>query len=233
MIVPKVATEGIAVRGSDGLSFTVPTPVGVRMEQGAAAVDGTTVYHGLQGHPDVTVKPLESSVRISTVIWDDSQTTSFQYPLPEGVDAEVVPDGSVDLSRTVESEAEGVTAEFTAGIGHVDPAWAVDANGDSVPTEYVVADGTLTQNVDVSDATFPVVADPTWGFTGPLQIRARWNRSETATIAAGGWGSSTITGVGAGAGGAIAGPAGAAAFAAGCLATSGPAVYTAGVAQNS
>ncbi len=226
--VPMNATEGVEVQAADGSTFTVSTPVGVPTGAGATAADGSTVYRGEQGGPDVTVTPVQEGVRISTVLWDESAPASFGYPLPEGVDAEVQPDGGVMLTRAV-----GGSAGVAEVIGEVEPAWEVDADGVAVPTAYVIADGMLTQEVDTTDAAFPVVADPTWGFMSAIQIRVRWNRAETATIASGGWGPGSITGVCAGAGGAIAGAAGAAAFGAGCLATSGPAVYTAGVAQNS
>lgn len=228
--VPQEASEGVVVQADDGTAFTVSAPVGVSTGAGATAADGSTVYRGEEGGPDVTVTPVEGGVRISTVLWDESDPASFEYPLPEGVDAEVQPDGGVMLTRAVEVEGSADVAEV---VGGVEPAWAVDADGVAVPTTYVVADGVLTQEVETKGAAFPVVADPTWGFMSAIQIRVRWNRAETATIAGGGWGASGLTGVCAGAGGAIAGAAGAAAFGAGCLATSGPAVYTAGVAQNS
>ncbi|MER7523506.1 hypothetical protein [Microbacterium oxydans] len=226
--VPQEASEGVVVQADDGTTFTVSTPVGVPTGAGATAADGSTVYRGEQGGPDVTVTPVQDGVRISTVLWDESAPASFGYPLPEGVDAELQPDGGVMLTRAVEGSAR--VAEV---IGEVEPAWAVDADGVAVPTAYVIADGMLTQEVDTTDAAFPVVADPTWGFMSAIQIRVRWNRAETATIAGGGWGSAGMAAICGPAGHAVAGPAGAAAFAAGCFATSAPAIYTAGVAQNS
>lgn len=228
--VPQEASEGVVVQADDGTAFTVSAPVGVSTGTGATAADGSTVYRGEEGDPDVTVTPVEGGVRISTVLWDESDPASFGYPLPEGIDAEVQPDGGVTLTRAVEVEGSADVAEV---VGEVEPAWAVDADGLTVPTTYVVADGVLTQEVDTTHAAFPVVADPTWGFMSAIQIRVRWNRAETATIAGGGWGSAGMAAICGPAGHAVAGPAGAAAFAAGCFATSAPAIYTAGVAQNS
>ncbi|WP_447948091.1 hypothetical protein [Microbacterium maritypicum] len=233
VMVPESASEGIGVHGVDGSGFIVSVPVGVSVADGVTAGDGSTVYAGTDGHPDITVTPLESGVRISTVLWDDSQSTSFGYPLPEGVEGEIQSDGSVILTRALEMDNGSAPTDADVIVGQIEPAWAVDANGKAVPTTYVLADGMLTQKVDTTDAAFPVVADPTWGFTGPLQIRARWTRAETATIANGGWGATGLTAVCAAAGGAMGGPPIAAIFGAGCLATGGPAIYTAGVAQNS
>jgi len=231
VVVPTDAAEGVAVDMADGMDFTVALPVGVSTEDGVMAADGSTVYAGEKGEPDVTVTPLGSGVRVSTVVWDESQATSFDYPLPEGVDAEVLPDGSVELARAV--KGEGAAAQIAGVVGHVEPAWAVDAEGNDLPTTYEVVDGVLTQDVDITDAAFPVVVDPTWKFTSAIQIRARWNRAETATIAGGGWAAGSMTAVCGWAGSAVAGPVGAAAFSAGCLTTAGPAIYTASVAQNS
>ena len=231
--VPADANDGIVVETPDGRDFTVAAPNGVPLDDGVAASDGSTVFDGEGEAPDVTVTPLDNGVRVSTVLWDEASSALFEYPLPEGVDAEMQPDGSVTLMRTLDVAGDGNAADVVAIVGRVEPAWAVDADGEDVPTSYVISEGTLTQRIDTTDAAFPVVADPTWGFTSAIQVRVRWSRAETASIAAGGWGPGSITAICASAGGAVAGPAGAAAFGAGCLATSGPAVYTAGVAQSS
>lgn len=162
-MVPESASEGIGIHGADGSGFIVSVPVGVSVADGVTAGDGSTVYAGTDGHPDVTVTPLESGVRISTVLWDDSQSTSFGYPLPEGVEGEIQSDGSVILTRALEVDNGGAPTEADVIVGQIEPAWAVDANGKAVPTTYVLADGMLTQKVDTTDAAFPVVADPTWG----------------------------------------------------------------------
>jgi len=186
------------------------------------------------GGPDVSVKPLADGVRISTVLDESTTERSFEYALPEGVTAELDNDGRVNLSQTVEVDAEGTAATVTVVIGYVEPAWAVDAAGLPVQSHYEVTDDSLVQHVETSAATsFPVVADPQWTTTAWNQIRVRWNRAETATIANGGWGATGSTAVCIAAGAAIGGPGGGAALGAACLALAGSAVYTAGVAQNS
>lgn len=72
----------------------------VRTKRCLTAADGSTVYRGEEGGPDVTVTPVEGGVRISTVLWDESDPASFGYPLPEGVDAEVQPTESRCPRRT-------------------------------------------------------------------------------------------------------------------------------------
>lgn len=226
------ASGGVVVSSDNFAPLTVPLPDGLSLDAAEKTDSGSTVYSADQGSVDITVEEVAQGVRVSTVLWDGSQD-AFSYTLPEGVAATPQPDGSLELTRTEVVEAEGVTAEVTATIGSIEPAWAVDANGAGVNTAYEVADGVVTQTVDVADAAFPVVADPTWSVTSPVQVRIRFTRAETATIANGGWGATGLTAVCAAAGAAVAGPPGAAAFAAGCFLATGPMVYTAGVAQNS
>lgn len=71
--------------------------------------------------------------------------------------------------------AEYLGAEFDTGEVYivnednivtsiVDPAWAKDANGESVNTTYKVDGNELTQYVEFdSSSAFPIVADPNWG----------------------------------------------------------------------
>ncbi len=70
--------------------------------------------------------------------------------------------------------AEYLGAEFDTGEVYivnedniitsiVDPAWAKDANGKSVNTNYKVEGNELTQYVEFdSSSVFPIVADPNW-----------------------------------------------------------------------
>lgn len=47
-------------------------------------------------------------------------------------------------------------------IETIDPAWAKDANGNTVPTHYEIRGDELVQIVDFNEnSAFPVIADPT------------------------------------------------------------------------
>lgn len=226
------AAAGVVVRSDSLAPLTIPLPEGLSLDAAETTDSGSTVYSADQGSVDVAVEEVAQGVRVSTVLWDGAKD-AFSYPLPEGVAATPQPDGSLELTRTEVVEAEGITAEVTATIGSIEPAWAIDANGADVTTAYEVADGVVTQTVDTADAAFPVVADPTWSLTSPVQVRIRFNRAETATAASGGWNATGAAAVCAAAGAFVAGPGGAAAFGAGCFASVGALVTTAGVAQNS
>ncbi|WP_435748732.1 hypothetical protein [Microbacterium sp. PMB16] len=232
-VVPATdATDGVTVQSDHLAPLTIPLPEGLSLDVAETTDSGSTIYPADRGSVDVAVEEVTQGVRVSTVLWDGSRE-AFSYSLPEGVAATPRPDGSLELTRTEVVEAEGVTAEVTASIGSIEPAWAIDADGVALGTEYDVTNGVITQTVDLAGAAFPVVADPTWAITSPVQVRIRFTRAETATIAGGGWHATGLTAVCAAAGASVAGPPGAAAFAAGCFLASGAMVYTAGVAQNS
>lgn len=62
-------------------------------------------------------------------------------------------------------EDGGITVRTAAGdlAGTIAPPWAVDSNGVSVPTEYIISGNTVVQRVYPSVSTaYPVVADPFW-----------------------------------------------------------------------
>lgn len=228
-------TEGqVVLAGTDGTTFVIPLPQDVDASPGVSTDSGTTVFVGREGHPDVTVEPLPDGARVSTVIDQTTSERSFDYRLPEKVEARPLADGRVELTEPVTDVPSESAQEVSVVVGYVEPAWAIDAAGREVRTDYEVRDGFLTQHVVTDEQTvYPVVADPQWSLTGWYQFRVRWNRAETATIASGGWAATGITAVCAAAGTAVGGPAGAAAAGATCLAITGSAVYTAGVAQNS
>lgn len=195
---------------------------------------GATVFIGADGHPDLTVEPVAHGVRMSTVLDATTASRSFDYVLPEDTEAQQLADGRLELTKPVSHVSPGAAQDVSVVVGYIEPAWAMDAAGRRVETSYEVGDGILTQHVRTNDrTTYPVVADPQWTLTSGYQFRVRWNRAETATIANGGWAATGVTAVCAAAGTAAGGPAGAAAAGAACLALTGSAVYTAGVARNS
>ncbi len=53
-------------------------------------------------------------------------------------------------------DAEGLVVAVVA------PAWAVDVNGESVPTGYQIEGTTLVRVIDHHGAAYPVVGVPCW-----------------------------------------------------------------------
>lgn len=78
--------------------------------------------------------------------------TTYAFSLGDGTEAVPLEDG-------------GISVRDAAGhlLGIFEPAWAVDARGDAIPTWYEVRGATLIQHIGFTSATaFPVVADPFW-----------------------------------------------------------------------
>lgn len=232
--LPRDPDANVIVGLQEDPVLEISLPDAVDLHTGVESSDGMMVFAGKGDSPDVTVEALPSGARVTTVIKGDTAGRSFDYVLPDGVTAELRSDGRVELTEQIEVEVDKGEVEISKIVGYVEPAWAIDAAGRDVPTSYEIEDGVLTQHVQTDSATtYPVVADPQWSVTSWNQARIRWNRAETATIAAGGWGATGAAGACGLAGSALAGPPGAAIGSAACLAAGGAAVYTAGVAQNS
>lgn len=107
------------------------------------------------GTATVAQQKEDGSVQIVTTIESPTSPTeyAFDLELPDDAQLQLAEDGSV--------LAYGADGKFVAGVHR---PWAVDANGDSVPTRFIVDGNRLTQVVahDDDDA-FPVVADPWLG----------------------------------------------------------------------
>lgn len=149
----------------DVTGLTISLPSNATGASSLQSGSSSSVFEG--GSASTVIHGFEDGLRLSTVIEDASGPSSYDYGLPQEVAPVIQPDGSVLLRSEFTGgdleSGESVVIEY----GHVDPAWAVDANGAPVKTEYEVRDGLLRQNVQVDASTaFPVVADPTfwWGW---------------------------------------------------------------------
>lgn len=138
-------------------------PVVSEAGQYALAEDSTVTY--------AVSYPAAGSTRF-TAVFESPAAEAPHWTFEEGTQLLLLDDGSVSVS-----DGE----EFPGGI---DAPWAVDADGRSLPTHYEVSGSTLTQIVDTSGASFPVVADPTVNFYGPY-IQVHLNRHESITAVSG------------------------------------------------
>lgn len=75
----------------------------------------------------------------------------FENAVPDGHTAELQPDGSVRFFDSDGNESGGIATP-----------WALDANGEEVPTRYTLDGTTLIQAIDHEGAAYPIVADPVW-----------------------------------------------------------------------
>jgi hypothetical protein len=173
---PIEAEDPIVLESGDeafDIGITLPASASVG---DAEVVDGDTVYVDERAETSFVVDARADGARIMSVLTSPRAPREFTYDLhlPEGTQLLERADGSVDVAVVW----EGVEVI----VGTVAAPWAVDAQGNSVPTHYEVAGDTLTQHVSVTSGTqFPVIADPTysWKWWG---VVVRFNRSETVTM---------------------------------------------------
>lgn len=176
--VPSTSSDAVEIVAPDGGKLRLDLPNG-RQVQGVTSENGTVVYTGAGPATDIAVQPTtDGGARALVALKDDTAPREHRFglELPEGFGMRPANDGGYDIGFL----ADGI--EVTAG--HIDPAWAKDADGEDVATEYHLDGRDLVQSVEHdSDTAFPVVADPkvTWG----RGIYAKYNRAETKRMAKG------------------------------------------------
>lgn len=155
-------TPALAVT-SDGSAMGIGVPENAAAGQGVVTGDAV-VFENKQEGTATTVQPLaDGSIRTSVKIdgADAPHDFRFSLTLPQGTSPVLQSDGSVLISSSTETDDEASAVDGASSI--IDPAWAVDANGDPVATSYSLEGSTLVQHVEFTgDTAFPVVADPFW-----------------------------------------------------------------------
>ncbi len=113
-----------------------------------------------QAYAADTVTPEQSPANIPA---DPSQPVTFDgSPVKIAVET----DGSTKTTSAggaIVANPDGsvaVLGDAGEGVASIAAPWAKDANGVALPTKYPVEGSTLTQEIDMTGAAFPVVADP-------------------------------------------------------------------------
>lgn len=91
----------------------------------------------------------------------------------------------VPEDMTMRSEADGSVAVLSPEgqmAGHIAAPWALDANGKTLRTHYVVDGRDLRQVVDTRDAAYPIIMDPWvttgWWYTTPVYyVELSWSET--------------------------------------------------------
>lgn len=139
-------------------SLSVTLPPEVASETPEVSEQGAIVFPP-SGSTGVTTEVLalaDGRVSIQATLAGPQSPDSFRYELGDGQVPHLRPDGGIDL----------VSSATGSVIGAIDPPWAFDADGRAVPTSYSIDGSTVVQTVKApDDATYPVVADPTFGHT--------------------------------------------------------------------
>jgi hypothetical protein len=148
-VLPSDAERDVAVSTAAG-DYAIGLPVtpdsGTVEDHGSlVGIDNRDGTHALASVTD------DGAVRVGVLIESDTSPTEYSYAVSavEGVQLEVLDDGIIIR------DARG---EF---LSYVEPAWAVDADGNGVPTHYEVRGDSIVQIVEHNGAAYPVVADPT------------------------------------------------------------------------
>lgn len=161
---PTVEIDEIPESGALSVEFSVDYAVEALPEQ-----DGitplTTNWPSVVAH----VQPTGAGVRVMTAIADDSAPESYDYTFN-------VPDGTELTDR-----GDFYYLEHGDDLyGSLQEAWAIDAEGKSIPTNYTWDGNTLTQHVELSTPgiVFPVLADPGWSYSYKFAVTKRASQAK-------------------------------------------------------
>lgn len=172
--VPMSAEEEITVTsaiGSGERTATIDLPDEIDVKDGVVADDGTVVFAATDDSGDaVAVQTLDDgSTRIQTVISSGSSAHEFGYRMAG--------------YQPYQSDTGEVM--FVSEDGHYVPVaapWATDADGNPVETRYEIRGDELFQIVVADGFTaYPVVADPSWQWYGPIW-GLKLTRAETSRV---------------------------------------------------
>jgi hypothetical protein len=170
------AADGVSVDSPTAGEFEIGLPFAEAADR-AEVVDGVVVYDNNNGSTTTPLVNDDGSVQILTTITDENAPTEYTYVVEAASAGGLVlsKDGGVDVVG-----ADGFV------VSHVLAPWAVDADGRSVPTRFVVDGSTLTQVVDHGlGVVYPVVANPK--FTSTWWNKTLYfNMTESAVVASGG-----------------------------------------------
>lgn len=144
-----------------------------------------TIYGSTSQHNYVIAKPEAGAVRGYVVVHSYEASSDYGFRITNDGD-------EVNLSLTDEG-AVIITGSDGTFINSILPAWAKDANGQYLETSYTVQGPMLIQHVDLSQAAFPVVADPEYACDW-ASCTLEFNRSETKTVADNGWQATGVAG---------------------------------------
>jgi hypothetical protein len=183
--VPKDPASGIVVDPAAGPTIEIGLPSAKLADDAKPLSTGAVVYDNNDGSATVPVVKTDGSVSINTTIAGPDAPTVYRYPItvPDGGMLRLNDDGSVSVVD--------VNGSYTSGFS---PAWAKDATGMAVGTHYELDGNTLIQVVDhtTSGVTYPVVADPWFGFAtidhvhwsgGTLEVYPTWWGRHTGVAA--------------------------------------------------
>ncbi|MGD6740632.1 hypothetical protein ACOKM3_02175 [Streptomyces sp. BH106] len=198
--IPRSASDSVTMTGPSGEKMGIDLPVD-DLDSSGKSESGTVAY-ATGDAPVATAVQATTDGDIRTLMTLKDKTApnqfSFALDLPEGVELSVGDSGEILMTKDVTLDdaevdsvlSDGETADaldpdgdglVTLVVGEIEPPWAQDANGASLPTSYEVSGSTVTQTIETSDDTaYPVVADPKVSFGWWIYVR--WSKSEVKKV---------------------------------------------------
>jgi hypothetical protein len=185
--VSTTATGAVTAASPDGTTLSIGLPSAPKTKA-SAKVKGASVLGVTADQTIPVVNPTPGGLQVAQDILGASAPTSYSYKLtlPTGYKP-VLQKTGVDVGSIALTSAKGKTALSADNtLGFIDPAWAEDANGNSVNTSYSVSGTTVTQTVDTAGVTaWPVVADPHISFGWVIYVH--WYHAEVGNIYVQAW----------------------------------------------
>lgn len=170
VVIPKAADDTIVLDGKDTAPIAMGLPKEIETAK-AKVTDSSTVVYDASKNVSVAVQVLSEkqdeyvfdAVRTMVIIENSlaPQKYTFNFELPEGYS--LVKDTEYcDEWDEYDCDAVYILNERGEVVNTIEPAWAKDANGNSVNTYYEIRGNNLIQIVNFDEkAKFPIVADPT------------------------------------------------------------------------
>ena len=103
---------------------------------------------------DIIYRDTEDGAAAYALIPKEESSTEWELQLPPGVEAKVTPSGEVTFQTALQT---GGNITYAA---YLEEPWAVDQNGEKVPTWYEIDSGKIVQKIDRSSSSEEVLADP-------------------------------------------------------------------------
>ena len=151
--LPADPAESLVLDGAAG-EIGVDLPVVAGLGDGVVDESGAVVYESDTSPVSLAAQATgDGGMQVLVVIDGPDAPTEYRFDMtvPRGAALRATPDGGAEV---VGADGQVVTV--------VAPPWAVDANGESVPTHYRIDGTTLVQVIDHHGAAYPVVGDPCW-----------------------------------------------------------------------
>ncbi|MFT4157461.1 MAG: DUF2599 domain-containing protein [Microbacterium sp.] len=150
--IPVNPSDGIAFKQDGADEIVIGLPNAHLADEADYGNLGLATYDNNDGSTTVPIPQPDGTLQITTVIDGPTAPTRYAYPITLPAGGQLVDAGDGYFAIL---DSEGLPAAM------IEPAWALDANGEVVDTHYEIAGNELVQIVNHGDGdSYPIVADP-------------------------------------------------------------------------